>query len=311
MVTQRRHQVSKYLYIAAKNQHSPKLALLATRVRLAQFTEVKKSIDTMIADIKQQQEDEIKLKDFCVKSKAENAHTDAVLQKDKAMSQSKISDLTSTIETLETDIEALHAEIAEMQIQMKDAGTDREAENKEFQQTVADQRATQQLIGSALDVLKSTYALVQTKKQGAKQAPEAGGPPPPGFKTYEKNAGSGGVMGMMEGIISEAKALEAEATRAEESAQNAYTDFVKDTDASIEAANDEITNKRAAKGKAEGDRAETEVALDAQLSELQNLANQRADPGSQCDFVQANFDVRQEAFANEAETLAKSKQMLE
>lgn len=83
-----------------------------------------------------------------------------------------------------------------MQVQMKRAGEDREKENKEFQQTVAEQRATQVLLTKALSVLEGFYkkaALMQLKQ---KKQP-AGPPPPPGFKAYKKNAAAGGVMSMI------------------------------------------------------------------------------------------------------------------
>merc|ERR1719162_1524216 len=81
-----------------------------------------------------------------------------------------------TIETLTKEIEGLKAEIAEMQLQLKRAGEDREVENKEFQLTVADQRATQKLLVAALDMLKSFYA----KKAALLQhGQEPVGPPPP------------------------------------------------------------------------------------------------------------------------------------
>ena len=38
----------------------------------------------------------------------------------------------------------------------------------------------------------------------------AGPPPPPGFEAYKKNAAAGGVMGMIQQIINDAKAMEAE-----------------------------------------------------------------------------------------------------
>merc|ERR1719321_880504 len=107
-----------------------------------------------------------------------------------------------------------------MNIQMKRAGEDREKANKEFQTVVADQRATQKLLEAALGILKGFYekaALVQVSQHGQKAASEQA--PPPGFKSYEKNKKSGGVMGMMQGIIDDAKALEAEAIRAEEDSQ--------------------------------------------------------------------------------------------
>merc|ERR1719191_1127633 len=103
---------------------------------------------------------------------------------------------------------------------MKRAGEDREKQNKEFQVAVADQRATQKLLGVALGILKGFYekaALVQ-KTAHAQKASSAQAPPP-GFKSYEKNEKSGGVMGMMQGIIDDAKAMEAEAIRGEEDSQ--------------------------------------------------------------------------------------------
>ena len=126
----------------------------------------------------------------------------------------------------------LKDEIAEMQVQMKRAGEDREIENKEFQMTVSDQRDTQRLLTSALNFLKDFY----TKKAAFLQKQEPAGPPPPaGFETYKNNGQSGGVMQLIEQIISDAKAMEAEAIRSEEDAQKAYDDFVKESDASIKA----------------------------------------------------------------------------
>merc|ERR1719359_1831485 len=118
---------------------------------------------------------------------------------------------------------------------VKRAGEDRELENKDFQQVVADQRETQRLLSQALNVLKGFYdkAFVQAKHKASGKQP-AGPPPPPGFKTYEKSSGSGGVMGMLEQIISETKTMEADAIKAETDAQKAYEAFVKDANASIE-----------------------------------------------------------------------------
>merc|ERR1719213_1121441 len=159
---------------------------------------------------------------------------------------------------------------------MKRAGEDREKVNKEFQTTVADQRATQKLLAAALNILKGFYekaALVQ-KSAVAKAANVQASPP--GFKSYEKNAASGGVMGMMAGIINDAKAMEAEAIRGEEDAQKTYEDFVKDTNASIETKVKDITSKTEAKAKAEGDKVEAETERDDVLGELEQLANENA-----------------------------------
>merc|ERR1719359_2247678 len=98
-----------------------------------------------------------------------------------------------TIQELTEAIETLKAEVKEMQLQLKKAGEDRDKENKEFQQTVAEQRATQVLLTKALDVLKGFYAKEAMALLQQKQEP-AGPPPPPGFKEYKKSAAAGGVM---------------------------------------------------------------------------------------------------------------------
>merc|ERR1712048_633096 len=127
------------------------------------------------------------------------------------------------------DIHHLQDEIAEMQVQLKRAGEDREKENKDFQQTVSDQRASQKLLQKAMDILSSFYdkkSFVQVKQE------PVGPPPPPGFKEYKKNAAASGVMGMIKQIIEDAKAMEVEAIKAEDDAQKAYEAFVKETNQS-------------------------------------------------------------------------------
>ena len=63
-----------------------------------------------------------------------------------------------------------------------------------------------QMVFSLLNPAQEVYGFVQTKAK-AKQEPGADAPPPPpGFSTYKKNEGAGGVLSMMEGIITDAKA---------------------------------------------------------------------------------------------------------
>merc|ERR1719301_334796 len=182
------------------------------------------------------------------------------------------------------EIDTLKSEIADMQVQLKRAGEDRELENKEFQLTVADQRATQKLLQAALTILKGFYDKAAATALLEKQEP-AGPPPPPGFKEYKNNASAGGVMGMIQQIINDAKAMEAEAIRSEEDAQKAYEDFVKDTNASIEEKSKDIVNKSDMKAKAEADRVEAKEDKEAVMLELEQLANYKAELHSSCDFI--------------------------
>merc|ERR1719174_2471501 len=302
----RRAQVSSVLSQAAKKFNDPALSTLAVSARLDAFTKVKKSIQDMVDKLIKEKEDEIKHKDFCVEELNNNERDTEMKQRDKADLIAKIDDLAMTIDTLAKEIETLKAEVAEMQVQMKRAGEDREKANKEFQVTVADQRATQKLLAAALNILKGFYEKAALVQKQAIEKQVAGQAPPPGFKSYEKNAASGGVMGMMQGIINDAKAMEAEAIRAEEDSQKAYEDFVKETNLSIDAKTKDIVGKSDAKAKAEGEKVEAETEKEAVMGELESLANENADLHKSCDFTLKNFELRQTARDDEIEALKQA-----
>merc|ERR1711939_966608 len=99
-----------------------------------------------------EKEDEIKHKDFCTDEFNTNQLQTEKKERKKEDLLAKVEDLELTIKTLSDNIDSLKSEIAEMQVQMKRAGEDREKENKDFQQTVADQRASQKLLQSALNI---------------------------------------------------------------------------------------------------------------------------------------------------------------
>jgi len=309
VAAKRREEASQLLSQVAKRLNSPRLSALAYRVRLDAFTRVKKAIDDMVAQLLKEKADEIKHKDFCVDEFNTNQLQTEKKERAKADLIAKIEDLEMTIKALTEAIDKLKAEIAEMQVQMKRAGEDREKENKEFQTTVADQRETQRLLKAALSVLQDFYGKKAALLQGRKQEP-AGPPPPPGFEAYKKNAASGGVMDMIQQIIQDAKAMEAEAIRSEEDAQKAYEDFVKETNASIEVKSKEIVNKSEEKATAEGELIETKEAKEAVMLELEQLSNYNAELHQACDFVLKNFDVRQTARDEEVEALKQAKAIL-
>merc|ERR1712178_336957 len=298
MHSERRTQASKLLSAVAQKVQNPRLATLAVRVRLDAFTRVKKAIDDMVSQLLKEKEDEIKHKDFCVEEFNTNELQTEKKERSKQDLTAKIEDLDNTIKSLTEAIDTLKSEVAEMQVQMKRAGEDREKENKEFQQPVAAQRSYQKLLNAALNILKCFYAKKAALVQVQSTEP-AGPPPPPGFSEYKKNAAAGGVMGMIQQIINDAKAMEAEAIRSEEDAQKAYEEFVKDTN-----------NKSESKAKAKADRVEAKEDKEAVMLELEQLANYKAELHSSCDFVMKNFEIRQTARDEEIEALKQAKAIL-
>jgi DNA repair exonuclease SbcCD ATPase subunit len=305
----RRAQAAKLLSAIAAKTHNPRIATLAVRARLDAFTRVKKAIDDMIAQLQEEKAAEIKHKDFCVDEFNQNQLQTEKKERDKEDLLAKIEGLEMSIKQLAEAIDALKAEIVEMQVQLKRAGEDREKENKIFQTVVADQRETQKLLQAALGVLQDFYGKAAAAALVQKQEP-AGPPPPPGFEEYKKSAGSGGVISMLQQIIQDAKAMEQDTVRDETDAQKAYEDFVKETNRSIEAKSKDIVNKSEVKAQAEADLVEAKDNKEAVLLELEQLSNYNAQLHQSCDFIIKNFDLRQTARDEEVEALKQAKAIL-
>merc|ERR550537_376809 len=134
MHSERRMQASALLAAVAKKVQNPRLATLAVRVRLDAFTRVKKAIDDMVAQLTKEKADEIKHKDFCVDEFNSNELQTEKKERSKSDLTAKIEDLENTIKSLTDAINTLKSEVAEMQVQMKRAGEDREKENKSSRQ---------------------------------------------------------------------------------------------------------------------------------------------------------------------------------
>jgi len=306
MHSQIRAKASKLLEAVASKYQNPRMAALAYRMKLDAFTKVKQSMDDMVAALLKEKADEIKLKDFCVDEFNKNAMETDTKKRGKTDVDAKLADLTMSIKGLTSAISELKAEIGEMQGQLKRAGEDRATQNKEFQMTVADQRATQQLLASALNILKGFYAksaaaaLVQSESAGA----------PSGFGAAKTNGAAGGVMGMIQQIITDAKEMEAEATRDEADAKKAYENTAKETNASIKTKTDAITTKSGDKAKKDAELVENNKNEDNAVLELEQLASANAALHSSCDFVTKNFEIRQSARDDEVEALKQAKSIL-
>merc|ERR1719428_1404576 len=115
---------------------------------------------------------------------------------------------------------------------------------------------------------------------------------------------------MIQQIISDAKAMEAETIRSEEDAQKAYEDFVKETNSSIESKSKDIVNKSEVKAKKEASLVEAKEEKESVMVELEQLSNYNAELHSSCDFVMKNFELRQTARDEEVEALRQAKAIL-
>merc|ERR1719235_1353307 len=114
----------------------------------------------MVDRLLKEKEDEIKHKDFCIEQLNTNTRETEEKTQEKDDTTAKINELQAAMDALMKDIESIKAEMADLSKQLKMAGEDREKANKDFQVTLADQRATQKLV---VQLLVSSRA--STKRQ--------------------------------------------------------------------------------------------------------------------------------------------------
>merc|ERR1719324_88130 len=113
-------------------------------------------------------------------------------------------------------------------------------------------------------------------------------------------------MGMIQAIVDDAKAMEAEAIQGEEKAFQAYEDFIKDTNASIESMRKDITAKTELKAKEEQDKVMEESNAATAQDSLDQLKTEELDLHANCDFLLKNFEARIEARDAEVEALKEA-----
>merc|ERR1740139_1182089 len=115
---------------------------------------------------------------------------------------------------------------------------------------------------------------------------------------------------MIEKLVSEAKEMTTDAKKSESEAQTAYEQSVANTNASVEALQNEVVSKTKAKGQASKDKLQTSSDITDTDKELEGLSATNADLHGECDYVMKNFEVRQDARSQEIEALQQAKQIL-
>merc|ERR1719443_1662983 len=302
--SQQRERTVAYLASAGKKLNSPRLSFLAERVRIDVFAKVKENIDGMVGVLGEEQTQEQGKNGKCIGDEKTNVKSQKERHDHKDDVETEIGTLKAEIKEKNDEEAMLKAAIFDAQIELKKAGENREAENKDFQTVIGDQRATAEILKRAADRLAEFY----NKKASFLQR-RAAQTPPGAFKEYKKNAGGGqgGAMFLLESIIKECEETEADATQAENSAQGAYEDFVKETNNQIAAMQEQIANDEATEAKDtkkevedEGDKRTTEDDID-KLEDVNDTIHE------DCDFTVNNFGERQGKRSEEIEALKQSK----
>merc|ERR1712008_268920 len=166
----RREQAKAVILRAARaGKDSRLVALASTMVKSGKgFEKVIEAIDKMLVLLKKEQEEDLKIKEDCEKTRAEDT-------RDAIVASRAMDELSDKITRLETEIEEIEKEL-------KEATKIREEETAEFEKNKKDDEAAAVLVANAREVLAKFYqenALLQQQPQFTSEAGEAPPPPPP------------------------------------------------------------------------------------------------------------------------------------
>merc|ERR1719473_697472 len=241
-------------------------------------------IKDLIARLMEEANEEAEHKGWCDSELSVNEQTRKEKTEVVETLHAKIDDIEATIAQLTEDIAELNAAVAELVAAMAKATEIRQAEKEKNTETVKDAQEAQTAVAQALTVLKEFYAKAAEATALLQQQPEA---PEIFDKPYKGMQGaSGGVIGMLEVIMSDFARLEAETTEAEAQAQKEYDQFMDDSATDKAQKQRDIEHKTMKKQNEEQaltekteDMAGTQKELDAALAYYEKLKPDCIDSG--------------------------------
>jgi hypothetical protein len=275
-----------------------KLSTLALSVELDGFEKIKKMMDQLIVDLKEQQRSEVASKASCEEEINDNEKETYDRTEEKQTLEARLETLQATVKSLNAEIADAKKQIQDRTRDIKQASETREKENSEFQAVLSDQRQAQAILTKVIARLNAFYktkpsvALLQHMQT-----------PPVQFEAYRKNSGSSTVIGLLEQIVEDSKALEKETTAGEQTAQSSYETFVRDTNKGVADLQSMIELKSKAVTDASMDISLAKSDHNSAVSELESLAEVKGDLKTECDFLLKNFDIRQRGRSEEIEAI--------
>jgi len=220
--------VASFLRRSAAKFDSRILSLLSLRVSADPFVKVRKMIKDMITKLVEEAEDEAEHKGFCDEEMSSNKATrDEKTAKVQELN-ANIEEMTATSQKLSTDMTTLTEEISQIDAAVAKATTIREAEKAKNAVTIADAKQAIDAVGKAIGVLKEFYAKAAEATALVQRGP-ADDVPETFDKPFTGSGGEGGILGMLDVILSDFQRLEAETAQTEETNKSEHDTFLADS----------------------------------------------------------------------------------
>merc|ERR1719199_56081 len=238
-----RQRVVELLQGRAQKLGSKYLELMARRAASDPFAKIKKMIKDLIVKLMEEANAEADQQGYCQTELATNKQTHEIKTSEVDELTSELDGQNALNEKLTTEITQLSDEVAEIKAQQNTATGIRSEEKKTNAATVADAKGAQAAVEKATTVLKDFYgsqaALLQGTSGLKQEMTQAASLDP--YKGQQ--AGSGGIMGMLDVILSDFARLETETTESENSAATQYEKFMDESNQDVAVKQTEIDHK--------------------------------------------------------------------
>jgi len=277
---------ASYLMLQGKKIHSQVLLAISSRVSKGAFKKIVKMIKDMVMKLTQEATEEAEHKGFCDTEMGTNKMT-------RDSKSTEVDELTATIESLNAkstklanEIRQLSGDIALSDAAVAKATANRQEEKAKNTATIADAQGAISAVSQATKVLKDFYA----KAAGATAFFQAAGVIDDMPETFDKPftgmGGEGGIVGMLEVILSDFQRLESETTDNEAANAGEFESFINDSQMDKAVKGQEIKNKEGMKQKtaskkqdATTDLHSTQEELDAAVAYFEKLKPSCVDAG--------------------------------
>merc|ERR550537_1926915 len=244
-----RQRLATFLQDRAHRLGSRYLSLVAARAAEDPFKKGKKMIKDLIVKLMEEANEEADKKAFCDAELATNKQTREIKTAEVEELTAKVEKATAESAQLASEITELSDAIAEIKRLQAEATEIRGEEKEKNAMVIADSKEGQAAVEKAIQVLKEFYegaagaSLLQGGAAALAAAMKAASAEP--YKGMQ--AESGGIIGMLEVILSDFARLETETSVAEDQAQSAYEKFMNESDEDVAVKETEVEHKTAKK----------------------------------------------------------------
>jgi len=240
-------RIRSFLESEGQRLHSKNIALLVEKMNADPFAKVKTMIDSMITRLLEEANADADHEGFCDTEMGKSKITRNKLSEDIDGLQASIDEGKSTIAELTKLITELGEQLATLQKTMGEAADIRREEKATNEATIMDSKAGQAAVEAAIAVLKEFYkgagtatALLQVPTMGGDEWDSLANPDfegtidkghKEGMQTFGKKFTAqqdeaGGVLALMDVILSDFSTLEADTLSAETESVASYDEFV-------------------------------------------------------------------------------------